>query len=163
MGVDPTDVTGGKGELIDTDVTTEQLYNEFSGVRLAPDQRAEVLLDGVTDALSEGDFRFAEGMVKSNLEEILLLLVAGREADAHGKGLMGDLATVFDTRLSPGTVYPRLHDLESDGLLSVQELVRTKEYRIEDDSGVAERVEAAMEQHLALGLFFRAALADFDD
>jgi DNA-binding PadR family transcriptional regulator len=67
---------------------------------------------------------------------------------------------VFDTRLSPGTLYPQLHELEDEGLLTVQELVRTKEYRVDDEEALAERVTAAAEQHLALGLFFHAALED---
>jgi hypothetical protein len=153
-----------------TNVTIEQLQNELrsnrgdeEGVRLAPDQDAEAILNRVLDRMGESGFQFDEATVKSELEEILLLLVAHREQDTHGKGLMGDLAAVFDTRLSPGTVYPRLHDLEEAGLLQAQELVRTKEYRIDDMEGLYRRVEAAMVQHLVLGLFFQTALADFDD
>jgi DNA-binding PadR family transcriptional regulator len=84
------------------------------------------------------------------------MLVALRDSDTHGKGLMEDLETVFDADLSPGTVYPRLHDLDDD-LLRVQELVRTKEYRIDDDEDARDRIEEAMRQHLALGFFFYAA------
>lgn len=151
-------------------VTVEQLQNELrsdrcddGGVRLAPDQEAEAILNRVLDEMGDSGFQFGEATVKSELEEILLLLVAHREQDTHGKGLMSDLATVFDTRLSPGTVYPRLHDLEEDGLLQAQELVRTKEYRINDAEGMYKRIEAAMHQHLVLGLFFQTALADFDE
>jgi hypothetical protein len=148
-------------------VTVEQLYSELQstgedgGVRLAPDQRSELILDDVVETLFDGrEFRFDESVVKENLNVLLLLLIAHRSSDTHGKGLMGDLATVFDARLSPGTVYPQLHDLEEEGLLEVQELVRTKEYLIDDEEALAERVTDAMEQHLALGLFLRAALSD---
>jgi PadR family transcriptional regulator, activator of gas vesicle formation len=103
------------------------------------------------------DFRFDEQLLKENLEAVLLVLIAVRDG-AHGKRLMGDLADFFDAQLSPGTVYPRLHDLEADGVLEVHELVRTKEYSIDDDEGARERIERAMYQHLALGAVFRGAL-----
>jgi hypothetical protein len=155
----------------ETDVTAEQLYNELAagdgdgadalGVRTVPEQRSEVLLHDVLDRLFDApEFTFEESTVKENLDEILLLLVAHRRSGTHGKGLMGDLAALFDTHLSPGTLYPRLHDLEDDGLLRVQELVRTKEYQVDDVGAIADRVEAAMEQHLVLALFLKSALAD---
>jgi hypothetical protein len=148
-------------------VTVDQLYAELqsdsggTGVRLAPEQRAEVLLDDVQTALFDDSApRVSESSVKENLDELLLVLVAHRESDTNGKSLMGDLATIFGAHLSPGTVYPQLHDLEAGDLLEVQELVRTKEYRVDDEAAVADRVRAAMEEHLLLGLFFQAALAE---
>jgi DNA-binding PadR family transcriptional regulator len=115
------------------------------------------VLTSVTNTLFDDPFAFDESVVKGNLDEILLMLVALRDSDTHGKGLMEDLETVFDADLSPGTVYPRLHDLDDDDLLRVQELVRTKEYRIDDDEDARDRIEEAMRQHLALGFFFYAA------
>lgn len=155
----------------ETDVTIEQLYNDLAGtdetddpsqgVRRAPEQRAETILrDVLTDLFDDPHFWFEESAIKEDLDEILLLLIAHRASNTHGKGLMGDLASVFDTRLSPGTVYPQLHDLEEAGLLQVQELVKTKEYRIEDAERMCDRVESTMKQHLALGLFYWSALDD---
>jgi len=162
-GDDGSDLGGADG------VTIEQLYSELQsveddgGVRLAPEQRSEVILDDVVETLFDGrGFRFDDYVVKENLDVVLLLLIAHRSSDTHGKGLMGDLANVFDARLSPGTVYPQLHELEEEGLLEVQELVRTKEYLVDDEEALAERVTAAMEQHLTLGLFLRAALSELD-
>lgn len=106
----------------------------------------------------DSDFRFDEAVIKQNLEEVLVLLVALRDGETHGKGLMGDIAGLFDSQLSPGTVYPRLHDLEEADVLLVHEMVRTKEYRISDDVEARRRVENAMCQHLALGLVFYEAL-----
>jgi DNA-binding PadR family transcriptional regulator len=152
-------------------VTIERLYSELQSagaksgeeVRLAPEQHSEVILNEVVDVLFDGSgFRFEESIVKENLDVVLLLLIANRSSGTHGKGLMGDLATIFDAHLSPGTVYPQLHDLQEEGLLDVQELVRTKEYRVEDEEALAQRVTAAMEQHLTLGLFLRTALAELD-
>jgi len=164
-GVD-TDTSLGS----DDGVTLGQLYNELrsgdvisdtDGVRLVPEQHSEAVLEDVTSTLfGQSGFQFRESVVKENLEEILLLLVAHRSSETNGKSLMSDLAAVFDTRLSPGTLYPQLHDLEDEGLLQAQELVRTKEYRIDDEDALAERVTAAAEQHLTLGLFFHAALEE---
>jgi DNA-binding PadR family transcriptional regulator len=71
---------------------------------------------------------------------------------------MSDLAGLFGADLSPGTVYPALHDLDDDELLRVHEMVRTKEYRIEDAEAAEAMVAEAMYQHLALGLFFYETL-----
>jgi hypothetical protein len=154
----------------DDGVTLGQLYNELrsgdaasetDGVRLVPEQHSEAVLEDVTSTLfGQSGFQFRESVVKENLDEILLLLVAHRSSETNGKSLMSDLAAVFDTRLSPGTLYPQLHELEDEGLLKAQELVRTKEYRIDDEEALAERVTAAAEQHLTLGLFFHAALEE---
>lgn len=162
------DTDTGAGD--DDGVTLGQLYNELrsgdvvsetDSVRLIPEQHSEAVLNDVTSTLfGQSDFQFRESVVKENLDEILLLLVAHRSSEANGKSLMSDLATVFDTRLSPGTLYPELHELEDEGLLQVQELVRTKEYRIDDEEALVEQVTAAAEQHLALGLFFHAALEE---
>jgi hypothetical protein len=153
----------------ETDVTIQQLYNNLSGTdtaeepshgaRLAPEQHSEVVLRKVlTDLFDEPHFGFEESAIKEDLDEILLLLIAHRSSNTHGKGLMGDLASVFDTRLSPGTVYPKLHELEEEDILQVQELVKTKEYRVEDTERMGNRVASAMKQHLALGLYYWSAL-----
>lgn len=89
----------------------------------------------------------------------LLALVAARREETHGKGLTSDLARLFDTTASPGTVYPRPHDLTAAGLLEPVELVRTKEYYPADEAAVRERLRRSMHQHLALAAVFEAALA----
>jgi hypothetical protein len=149
----------------DTGVSVSRLYREMveSGVVDSdadgdiPEHKSKAVLTSVTNTLFDDPFAFDESVVKGNLDEILLMLVALRDSDTHGKGLMEDLETVFDADLSPGTVYPRLHDLDDNDLLRVQELVRTKEYRIDDDEDARDRIEEAMRQHLALGFFFYAA------
>lgn len=151
-------------------VSVDRLYRELVGnieedatdaEGETTDQRTEQMLTAVLDTLFPDEpFAFEEDLVKGNLDEILILLVAMRETDTHGKGLMEDLSLLFDARLSPGTVYPQLHDLDEDGILEMYELVRTKEYRVDDLELAKERVHAAMRQHLALGFFFFAALAE---
>ena len=83
-----------------------------------------------------------------------------RSSETHGKGVMDDIEEFFGVDLSPGTVYPVLHDLEEEGLLSMHELVQTKEYSVEDAEATAEMLRRTMGQHLALGLVFRRALEE---
>ncbi|WP_435194288.1 PadR family transcriptional regulator [Natronomonas sp. EA1] len=165
MGPNAKDVKVG-GANDDGGISVRRLYREIaeteaSGVRLAPEQHAESVVDSVVATLFDEPFMFDESMVKGDLDEILMLLVALRDGETHGKGLMEDLATIFGARLSPGTVYPRLHELEADGTLEMQELVRTKEYRVDDVEALIDRTEHAMRQHLALGFFFYTALREF--
>lgn len=152
-----------------TKATIDRLYEEIRAtedgteVRFAPDQPLEPVLGQVLDGLFDEEAeRLDEAMIKENLDDILLLLIAGRESDRHGKALIGDLTTVFDAHLSPGTVYPRLHDLDERGTLDVKPLVRTKEYEIADEAAVVDRIESSMRQHLAMGMFLRAALSELD-
>lgn len=148
-------------------VSVEQLYQELTDVESTgtegsePGHRSEEIVDSVTEQLfPDRSFRFEEELVKNSLDELLLVLVALRDGETHGKGLMEDLSQLFDARLSPGTVYPRLHELEEADVLEMHELVRTKEYRIDDLEGTRERIEAAMTQHLALGFVFYSALEE---
>ena len=107
-------------------------------------------------------FAFEEERVKGSLDELLVTLVGARTSETHGQQLIEDLSEEFDTRLSPGTVYPRLHDLCDEGLLEQRELVRTKEYEINDEEAARELVSESARQHIALGLAFQAALEDGD-
>lgn len=147
-------------KLVDAStVSVDQLRRELEDSADGGRRSAEVLSE-VVGSLSEEPFEFDEETVKQSLDELLLLLVAVGDGDTHGKGLMEDLSTLFGADLSPGTVYPRLHELEEQELLRMHELVRTKEYRLDDSDVARERIEEAMRQHLAMGSFFRAALED---
>lgn len=132
---------------------------EPNGVRLLPEQDAEVLFDDTIDRLGFDDaFLFEDRIVKDNLSELLLVLIALREDGTHGKALKQDLATLFDAHLSPGTVYPELHALEDAGVLDVKKLVQTKQYVIDDETMATDALRRAMRQHLALGVFLGDAL-----
>jgi DNA-binding PadR family transcriptional regulator len=50
------------------------------------------------------------------------------EGDVHGAGLIEELAR-HGYRLSPGTVYPMLHRLESAGLLTSHEVIADRRQR----------------------------------
>ena len=122
------------------------------------DTDPEQVLASVMERLAvEESFAFDDEIVKQNLDEILIALITLR-GGTHGKALIDDLSRLFDAQLSPGTVYPRLHDIESEDLLSMHELVRTKEYSVDDTETARERVMEAMYHHLALGLFLHNSL-----
>ena len=148
-----------------TGASVERLYRELDAAETRADDETDLpaeLVGDVADELSEGRrLDFEEALVKESLDEVLLVLVALGEEGTHGKGLMSDLETFFGANLSPGTVYPQLHELEEEGLLEVHELVRTKEYRIADEERVRERIASAMQQHLALAAVFRSGLGRF--
>lgn len=146
-----------------TTISIDQLRRELGeSTTPTPQPRSEIVLTSVLDELfPDQQFRFDEKTVKDSLDELLLALVALRETDTHGKGLMEDLSRLFDTRLSPGTVYPKLHEMAEADHLEVHELVRTKEYRLDNTETARQEVENAMRQHLALGLFLHATLEDF--
>ncbi|WP_299269776.1 helix-turn-helix transcriptional regulator [Halorientalis sp.] len=118
----------------------------------------EQVLSSVMERLAvEESFEFDDEIVKQNLDEILIALIALRDG-THGKALIDDLSRLFDAQLSPGTVYPRLHDIEGDDVLSMHELVRTKEYSVADEDAAQSQIEQAMYHHLALGLFLHDSL-----
>lgn len=113
-------------------------------------------------ARDDEQFEFDEGLVKESLDPLLVSMVALRKGGLHGKALIEALDCVFDVDLSPGTVYPRLHELEDRDVLDVHEMVRTKEYTVADDETVRGMAADAMYQHCALALFFCAALEQFE-
>ena len=115
------------------------------------------LMAQVNDSLPTEDVKFDEAIIKENLDEILLMLIA-LHGETHGKELLSDLTHLFGAQLSPGTVYPSLHTLEEEGVLSMHAKVRTKEYSIADEAFVRATIERTMLQHLAFGLLLYAFL-----
>ncbi len=153
----------------ETGRTLQSLISELNGgaaVRTDADPavKTEELVEETSEALFGGDPpRIDDGLIKESLPELLVVLVGLRTSDTHGKGIMEDLNRFFGAQLSPGTVYPTLHDLEEEGLLEMRELVQTKEYAIDDHDAVRSALQDVMSQHLALGLVFRRAIEEFDE
>ena len=147
-------------------ISAEQLRKELQVVEAPADEAAdadagssEEIVADVREQLSGGQaFRFDEDLIKESLDDLLLVLIALQDGGAHGKGLMSDLANHFDAHLSPGTIYPRLHDLKEEGLLEVHELVKTKKYSIADAEQVRRRIEQTLQHHIAIGSVFQASL-----
>ncbi|KMT45730.1 PadR family transcriptional regulator [Halostagnicola sp. A56] len=118
----------------------------------------EELMAQVNDVLQTNDVHFEDTLVKENLDEVLLVLIS-LHGETHGKELLTDLNRLFETELSPGTVYPRLHALEEDDVLSMRSEIRTKEYAVANEKQVRSTVEETMVQHLAFGLLLYAFLS----
>ncbi|MFT4883871.1 MAG: hypothetical protein ACI8U4_001384 [Natronomonas sp.] len=146
------------------DITVERLCSELDAgastdVGTPVSRTVEETMEGLFD---DRQFDFEDSQVKASLDELLMALVAIRSSDTHGKQLLDDLAGDFDTALSPGTVYPRLHDLCEGGPLERRELVKTKEYTLDDEVEASQAIANAARQHLTLGMIFRAALEHGD-
>ena len=146
-------------------ISIERLREELEGTGRS-DASGTVVSETVAEVeaslFGEEAFSYDEAHIKSSLDELLVALVALRDSDTHGKQLLDDLAEEFDTMLSPGTVYPRLHELCDEGVLDQRELVKTKEYILDDADDARSEIAAAARQHLALGMVFRAALEEGD-
>lgn len=129
-----------------------------------PAAKTESLVEETTETMFDGAGPdIDDGLIKQSLPELLVVLVGLRENETHGKGIMEDLSRFFGAKLSPGTVYPTLHDLEEEGVLQMRELIQTKEYAVDDAEAAREALQNAMGQHLALGLLFHRAIEELDD
>ena len=125
-------------------------------------ETATLVAETASELYDEDALDTDDGLVKGSLSELVVLLVGLRESGAHGKGIMEDVNRFFGTQLSPGTVYPTLHDLDEEGVLEMRELVQTKEYSVGDETAARERLKTAMRQHLALGVVFERALEEIE-
>lgn len=149
------------------DRSIEELVSELQGAGATEDDdpaaRTEELFERVIEpAFGDRPVDIDGGLVKQSLDELLVVLVALRSHDTHGKGVMGDIERFFGAELSPGTVYPALHRLEEEGVLEMRELVQTKEYAVEDREAIRRSLGDAMRQHLAVGLVLRYALTELE-
>lgn len=156
--------TGGSNASAEALLEKLQAANDgTTGDESDPAARTANVLAETAESINGGDqFHLEDGMVKQSLDELLVMLIALRSSDAHGKGVMGDISRFFGTKLSPGTVYPALHDLEESGVLQVHELVQTKEYSIGDEPAAREQLREGMRQHLAIGFLFQRVLDELD-
>ncbi|ELY92957.1 PadR family transcriptional regulator [Natrialba hulunbeirensis JCM 10989] len=124
------------------------------------DSELDELLAQALAELPVPEVEFSDELVKHNLDEILLVLIALHDG-SHGDELLTDLSQHFGTDLSPGTVYPALHALEESGYLSMHTKVRTKEYSTADEPAVQTTLEQTMLEHLAFGLLLAVFLSRY--
>lgn len=87
--------------------------------------------------------------VKDELETIVLALVI-REPMC-GTDIIKTIHSKFNTLLSPGTIYPLLHDLEKKGLLKCEYGVKTKTYKPAEDA--EEKIRKMLEEHVRASWF----------
>lgn len=91
-----------------------------------------------------------EDFLNAALDDLLLGLIAARNG-ACGKTLRSDLFAIgYD--ISPGTLYPHLHDLESDGVLTMHEGVKTKDFGLADPDEVRDHLRSRVRNLLALAI-----------
>ena len=70
----------------------------------------------------------AESLIKSFLDIIVLSMLNG--SPLHGYKIIANLHRIFGVLLSPGTLYPLLYNFEGEGLITVEEIKRTKQYTL---------------------------------
>lgn len=87
--------------------------------------------------------------VKDELETIILALVL-REPMC-GTDIIKTIHSKFNVLLSPGTIYPLLHELEEKGLLKCEYGVKTKTYRPME--GAEEKIHQMLEEHVKASRF----------
>jgi len=87
--------------------------------------------------------------VKDELETIVLALVL-REPMC-GTDIIKTIHSKFNVLLSPGTIYPLLHDLEKKGLLKCEYGVKTKTYK--PIEGAEEKIRKMLEEHVKASRF----------
>lgn len=148
---------GTTDELSVTDLIEERSAGE-------PDiaQRFDQVLGRAKESVPGDELLFDDEVVKENLGAVIVLLVWVRDG-SHGKQLIDDVDTLFGTRVSPGTLYPALHGLNDDAILSQHERVRTKEYRIADEERGISIIAESFLQHLAFGYSLYWAHAEILD
>ena len=87
--------------------------------------------------------------VKDELESIVLALTL-REPMC-GTDIIKTIHSKFNVLLSPGTIYPLLHDLEKKGLLKCEYGVKTKTYK--PMAGAEEKIRKMLEEHVKASRF----------
>jgi len=87
--------------------------------------------------------------VKDELESIVLALVL-REPMC-GTDIIKTIHSKFNVLLSPGTIYPLLHDLEKKGLLKCEYGIKTKTYK--PMAGAEEKIRRMLEEHVKASRF----------
>ncbi len=69
-----------------------------------------------------------QSLVKKNLDVIILSML--KDNPIHGYKIIADLHNSFGVLLSPGTLYPLLYRLVSEGLVDVEAESRRKVYSL---------------------------------
>lgn len=87
-------------------------------------------------------------LVKAYLDEVLVILINARDG-ACGQDLIQDLYRL-GCGLSPGTIYPHLHELADDGVLDMHEQRRTKQFEVADHDEATELVRGVFEDFESL-------------
>ena len=101
-------------------------------------------------------------IARADLKSVLLALVAIHEPTS-GKELLQDHLAAVSKQCSPGTLYPKLHDLEEEGYLERTDLCgREQRWMVANTEATEERLTQAAAQLTALAqlLQFAATASD---
>lgn len=124
--------------------------------------RVDTTLQHALDATAADEI--PRNLTKTSLPAVLLALLEIRDGERHGKVLLEDLEDRFGHSFSPGTVYPKLHDLDDAGVLRVLKRATVeKDYAFQDPEAAYTRIEIVAEQHAAMARFLHAALEELDE
>jgi hypothetical protein len=118
------------------------------------------LRDRAVGALDTRRVHFDAGIVKQNLDDIALMAAVLGPEGVYGKELLEAMTRAFGHPLSPGTVYPVLHELNDDELFQQDQSGKSKSYTVLDEAAVAPRLQDAASQHLVLGTMLERAARD---
>lgn len=105
--------------------------------------------------------RLDRSFASEYLDELIIAILF-RCDEANGMDIIREFTHLFGVQFSPGTVYPHLHSLEEDSVLSCRECVQTKEYRIDDEETAREYIDSVLDQLSCLGDFLGTVSRDVD-
>jgi DNA-binding PadR family transcriptional regulator len=141
--------------------SVQRLYEEIASKDSSDSDPDTAGCLGESIAPPSSNIDFDRSLVREVLDETLLGLLALREDGSNGKELMNCLSLAFGVDLSPGTVYPCLHDFHEDGVLAQQELIQSKQYQIEDSERAHQQIEETLHQLVGLAYFLRMAKVNY--
>ena len=115
--------------------THDKLILSVNKIRLLSDKSLEKELNALSPEM-------ADSLVKKELRNILLSLLLSKSM--CGTDLVKVLYQKFNVFISPGTLYPALHELEKEGLLRYEYKLKNKMYSIK----VKEQAEILLKNHV---------------
>lgn len=98
---------------------------ELHGKLILSTPESTVISYASLHGLSDG---VVEKLIRNDLETIVLALISGKPMS--GMDLIKFLHKEFDVMVSPGKIYPVLHDLAKKGLLSYEYEIKNKVYKV---------------------------------
>ncbi|MFB6283139.1 MAG: hypothetical protein ABEK59_04295 [Halobacteria archaeon] len=148
----------------------KRLRTEFPDLKDTSSTRAVIDAEGPNDkleldtgenVLKSSRSNLGERVLKNYLDEILIILIASSDG-ITGKEIMTEAIKIFDTSLSPGTVYPHLHQLQEDGILEIRERVKSKEYTVADREKARQSVAELAREIEAMKLLVLSFQGNFE-
>ena len=106
--------------------------------------------------------QLAYDIAKADLESVILAIIALEEPVSGNEILEGTLESVTGLQLSPGTVYPQLHDLEQWGYIERTELPTGHLWTIADVELTERKLSRVADQLHALAKLLRIGAAASD-